>query len=38
LATLKEWPITIVVIDIIWGTFLAASVSVAGFYIVKFLK
>lgn len=38
LATLKEWPVTIVVIDIIWGTFLAASVSVAGFYIIKFIK
>jgi len=38
LATLKEWPLTIVIIDIIWGTFLSASVSLSGFYIIKFIK
>ena len=38
LATLKDWPITIVLIDIIWGTILTASVSLSGYYIVKFVK
>lgn len=38
LATLKDWPLKIVFIDIIWGAILTASVSVSGFYIVKFLK
>lgn len=38
LATLKDWPITIVFIDIIWGAILTSSVSLAGFYIVKFVK
>ena len=38
LATLKDWPLTIVFIDIIWGAVLTASVSVSGFYIVKLLK
>ena len=38
LATLKGWPTTIVLIDIIWGTILTASVSVSGYYIVKFVK
>lgn len=38
LATLKEWPLTIVFIDIAWGSFLTASVSLAGFYIIKFIK
>ena len=38
LATLKDWPLTIVFIDIIWGVVLTASVSLSGFYIVKFLK
>ena len=38
LATLKDWPLTIVFIDIIWGAILTASVSVSGFYIVKLLK
>lgn len=38
LATLKEWPLTIVFIDIIWGSILTASVSLSGFYIVKLIK
>ncbi len=35
LATLKDWPLQIVFIDIVWGAFLTAVVSAAGFYIVK---
>ena len=35
LATLKNWPLPIVFIDIAWGAVLTALVSVAGFYIVK---
>jgi uncharacterized membrane protein len=31
LATLKGWPLPIVVVDIIWGMFLSGIVSVAGF-------
>lgn len=38
LATLKDWPLPIVFIDIIWGSVLTASVSVSGFYIVKWLN
>ena len=38
LATLKNWPIKIVFIDIAWGAILTGIVSTAGFYIVKFLK
>jgi len=37
LATLRGWPIRIVFIDIIWGSFLTASVSTAGFYIMNWL-
>lgn len=37
-ATLKGWPWQIVVIDILWGTVLTAIVSIAGFYIFKFIK
>ncbi len=37
LATLKDWPIPIVFIDIIWGSVLSAIVSLSGFYIVKWL-
>jgi uncharacterized membrane protein len=36
LATLKNWPIAIVFIDIIWGSILTGIVSTAGFYIVKY--
>ena len=38
LATLKDWPLAIVFIDITWGVFLTASVSTAGFYIMKLLE
>ena len=37
LATLKDWPLSIVFIDIIWGSVLSALVSLSGFYIVKWL-
>ena len=37
LATLKDWSITIVFIDIIWGAVLTSIVSTAGFYIVQYM-
>jgi uncharacterized membrane protein len=38
LATLKGWPIKIVLIDIVWGMVLTSSVSTAGFFIIKKLS
>lgn len=38
LATLKNWPMQIVIVDIIWGAVLSAGVSSATFYIAKLLK
>ena len=38
LATLKDWPLNIVFIDILWGAFLSAIVSFSGFHIVKWLN
>lgn len=38
LATLKGWPLPIVFIDILWGVILSASVSLSGFYIVKWIN
>ncbi len=38
LATLKNWPLQIVFIDIIWGSVLTGLVSTAGFYIVKWVS
>lgn len=38
LATLKNWPLKLAIIDILWGTVLAASVSVLTYSIVtKFI-
>jgi uncharacterized membrane protein len=36
-ATLKGFPLNIVFIDLAWGAVLTAIVSLAGFYIVKFI-
>ncbi len=33
LATVKDWPILVTVVDLIWGTVLAASVSVVTYII-----
>ncbi len=38
MATLKNWPLPIVFIDITWGAVLTSLVSTAGFYIVKWLN
>ncbi len=35
LATLKDWPILVTVVDLLWGTFLAASVSIISFFIAE---
>ncbi len=33
LATLKEWPLTVTIVDLLWGSVLAASVSVVTYFI-----
>ena len=38
MATLKNWPIKMVIIDILWGMFLSSSVSLAGYYIATWVK
>lgn len=38
LATVKDWPITITLIDLAWGTTLGASVSTVTYFIAKALK
>ncbi len=35
LATIKNWPMLVTIVDLIWGTILAASVSVVSFFIAK---
>ena len=38
LATLKDWPLKVVIIDMAWGTVLCASVATVGFFIGQQLK
>lgn len=38
LATLKDWPLKITIIDIIWGTILGGSVSTVSYYILSIWK
>ena len=33
LATTKDWPLLVTIVDLIWGSFLAASVSVITYFI-----
>jgi uncharacterized membrane protein len=35
LATLKDWPIQITIIDLIWGTSLSTIVSVVSYFIIQ---
>jgi len=35
LATLKNWPITVVVVDMVWGAFISSLVSVLTYFIVS---
>lgn len=37
LATLKGWPLQIVIIDMIWGSILSMLVATAGWYIARWL-
>lgn len=38
LATLRDWPIKVTIIDIIWGTSLSTLTGLAGFYIAKLIN
>jgi uncharacterized membrane protein len=37
LATMKEWPIVVAVVDILWGMFLCTVVSLSCFWFAKWL-
>jgi uncharacterized membrane protein len=37
-ATLKGFPLNIVIIDLIWGTTLTSIVSISGYYITKYFS
>jgi len=38
LATLKDWPLIVTVVDLIWGTVLSTVVSLAGYFAGKWLS
>ena len=33
LATLKDWPLNVTIVDLVWGTLLSLTVAVSGYYI-----
>lgn len=37
LATLKDWPIIVTVVDLIWGTFLSTSISLLTYLVYNWL-
>jgi uncharacterized membrane protein len=37
LATIKQWPMIVTLVDLAWGMVLSTIVSVAGFYVAKWL-
>jgi len=38
LATVKDWPLIVTVVDLVWGTVLSVAVSVAGYMAGKWLS
>ncbi len=38
LATIRDWPLTITIIDLIWGSFVTAATSVLSYSIIQWLK
>ncbi|RJR27888.1 DUF2177 family protein [candidate division WWE3 bacterium] len=38
LATLKDWPLKVTIVDILWGMTLSALVSLSGFYIGRWIR
>ena len=38
LATIKDWPLLVTIVDLVWGATLAASVSTATYFIARKLS
>ena len=34
-ATLKQWPLTMVIVDLIWGTFITGVAAAAGYWLAR---
>jgi uncharacterized membrane protein len=37
-ATLRDWPVKVTLIDLVWGMFISGSVSTITYYILKYFK
>jgi len=37
LATVRDWPVIVTVVDLVWGSVLTATVATVGFYIARWL-
>jgi uncharacterized membrane protein len=37
LATINQWPLSVTLVDLIWGMVLSSIVSITGFYVAKWL-
>jgi uncharacterized membrane protein len=37
LATIRQWPMAVTLVDLAWGIVLSSIVSIAGFYVAKWL-
>ncbi len=35
LATIKDWPLIVTIVDLIWGTVLTGAVAAGGYYVAK---
>ncbi len=38
LATIRDWPLTITIIDLIWGTSLSGATATISFFLIRLLK
>ena len=38
LATIRDWPLTVTLVDLAWGTVLSALVATAGYHIARFFQ
>lgn len=38
LSTLRDWPVIVAAVDIVWGSALTAAVATAGYYVARWLS
>lgn len=38
LSTIRDWPVVVTVVDLVWGSFLTGSVATVGYFVARWLK